>query len=60
MVRSRYLEAAKVAIILANNEQVKGKLTFWQKFKHFVFNSEMYNKIFNNIFKLKHNLLFNR
>lgn len=25
MARSRYLEAAKVAIILANNEQVKGK-----------------------------------
>lgn len=26
MARSRYREAAKVAVILANNEQVKGKL----------------------------------
>lgn len=25
MARSRYKEAAKVAIILANNEQIKGK-----------------------------------
>lgn len=28
MARSRYKEAAKVAIILANNEQVKGKYFF--------------------------------
>jgi len=28
MARSRYKEAAKVAIILANNEQVKGKHFF--------------------------------
>jgi hypothetical protein len=26
MARNRYLEAAKVAIILANNEQVKGNI----------------------------------
>jgi len=28
MARSRYKEAAKVAIILANNEQVKGNIFF--------------------------------
>lgn len=28
MARSRYIEAAKVAIILANNEQVKGNIFF--------------------------------
>lgn len=33
MARSRYREAAKVAIILANNEQVKGKNNFYLKFK---------------------------
>lgn len=32
MARSRYIEAAKVAIILANNEQVKGNLLieYWR------------------------------
>lgn len=28
MARNRYREAAKVAIILANNEQVKGNICF--------------------------------
>lgn len=32
MARSRYIEAAKVAIILANNEQVKGNffIEYWR------------------------------
>jgi len=37
MARSRYKEAAKVAIILANNEQIKGKHFFKYKGYSFFF-----------------------
>lgn len=49
MARSRYKEAAKVAIILANNEQVKGNIFFQNlilKINFFLFNTKL---LFNNI-----------
>jgi len=50
MARSRYKEAAKVAIILANNEQIKGK-HFFQVQKIFIFFSILINNIKISVFR---------